>query len=481
MKGPGIEHTQARFIDRVARDGPGALERGTMVVLPSVTFPATELRKIVGIEHYEERLLCMLLMLQSPELNVVFVSSVPVDPAVVDYYLSFLGDPRDARRRLRLVSVNDAEPRALSEKLLDHPGALAVLKACIEDTDGAFIVPFNVTELEEQIASTLGIALYGTPHNLTHLGSKSGGRSVARAAGVPVLPGAEDLYSIEAVDAAVLKLRDERPGLTSVVVKLNNGFSGQGNAIVSVTDDFSSIREAPTVFCAEEESWLSYALKVGAEGAVVEEHVRGDGVVSPSVQARILPGGRYEHLSTHDQILGGPDDQVYLGCRFPADSAYRDEITAMAERVGAELAARGALGSFGVDLIVVPGDRIYLSEINLRLGGTTHPFLMARRVTRGTLDPATGRIVTEAGPRCYVASDNVKSKALAGVRPADVITRLRDAGLLFSPASRSGVTVHLLGALARYGKMGLVALAASPKDADDLYRNALDLLLDPAL
>ena len=34
-----------------------ALEQGTLVVIPSTTFPSVELRKITGIEHYEERML----------------------------------------------------------------------------------------------------------------------------------------------------------------------------------------------------------------------------------------------------------------------------------------------------------------------------------------------------------------------------------------------------------------------------------------
>ena len=47
------------------------LERGTIVVLPSATFPESELRKIVGIQHYEERLLCTTLLLRDPELRIV--------------------------------------------------------------------------------------------------------------------------------------------------------------------------------------------------------------------------------------------------------------------------------------------------------------------------------------------------------------------------------------------------------------------------
>src|SRR5437763_2975620 len=106
------------------------------------------------------------------------------------------------------------------------------------------------------------------------------------------------------------------------------------------------------------------------------------GIVSPSVHLLISPSGAVEVVSNHDQILGGYHDQVYLGCRFPARAEYRLDIQERARRVGAVLAADGVIGAFGIDFVLVPDGRgghdINLSEINLRMGGTTHPFLMAR-------------------------------------------------------------------------------------------------------
>ena len=122
-----------------------ALEQGTLVVIPSTTFPSAELRKITGIEHYEERMLFTALLLRRPELRLVFVTAVPVDGAVVDYFLRYLPDPDDARRRLHLVSVGDPEPRALSEKLLARPDVLDEIRAYVSDASSACVLPFNVT------------------------------------------------------------------------------------------------------------------------------------------------------------------------------------------------------------------------------------------------------------------------------------------------------------------------------------------------
>ena len=47
----------------------------TVVVVPSLSLDAEELAKISGVHHYEERLLCMLMLLRRPQTNVVFVTS----------------------------------------------------------------------------------------------------------------------------------------------------------------------------------------------------------------------------------------------------------------------------------------------------------------------------------------------------------------------------------------------------------------------
>ena len=51
------DERQRALATRLAGRPLTALEQGTLVVIPSTTFPSVELRKITGIEHYEERML----------------------------------------------------------------------------------------------------------------------------------------------------------------------------------------------------------------------------------------------------------------------------------------------------------------------------------------------------------------------------------------------------------------------------------------
>ena len=303
---------------------------------------------------------------------------------------------------------------------------------------------------------------------------------MARKEGVAVLEGAENLFSLSAVEEAARAIRSRRPGDEAVVVKLNYGFSGQGSVMVDLEETAGPFSEAATVFCAVEESWPSYSAKVAAEGAIVEELVRIPGTESPSVQLHVSPAGSFEVVSTHDQLLGGPGNQVYVGCRFPADASYRLAIQAEAVKVAELLAAEGVVGSFGIDFLVVPEEgefRIYLSEINLRMGGTTHPFGMARLATGGTYDQASGSLVAGGRAKFYVATDNFKSPRLAGRSPASVIDQVDEAGLGFDATTATGATLHLLGAVPGYGKVGATCIADSPAEAEALYQKVAALLV----
>jgi hypothetical protein len=476
-----FEDLQKRFGNRFAGAGFGALESGTMVVVPSLTFPSVELRKISGIVYYEERLLCLALLLRNEDLRIVYVTSMPVDPAIVDYYLRWLPDAPSARERLTFVVLNDPEPVSLSEKLRVNLDALDDIKRQVGDTTNAFIVPFNMTSLERWIAERLEAPVYGINPEQVALGTKTGSRLVAREAGVPVLPGAEDLRSVSEVEKAVIALGAQEPSVRSIVIKLNTGFSGQGNAIIDLAHVTSPIQDTPTTFCAETESWATYTDKITSEGAVIEALVQEPGTLSPSVQLRVGPHGEIEVLSTHDQILGGPDGQVYLGCRFPAQPRYREKIRDAGLKVAALLAQQGVIGPFGIDFVVPPGNgetEVYLSEINLRMGGTTHPMIMARNLTRARYDAVSDELISEGRVLHYVSSDNIKSSSYVGMTPQDAIDAVDDAGLAFDPLTNTGAVLHLLGAIREHGKLGSLCLADSPAQAQELYNSVIEALDD---
>src|SRR5829696_3644939 len=205
----------------------------TVVVVPSLTLDLEELAKIPGVHHYEERLLCMLMLLRMPRTHLVFVTSQHVPTAIVDYYLHLLpGVPlRHARNRMTLLSCHDASSVPLTQKILDRPRLVERIRAAIPDPHAAHMTVFNSTALERSLAVRLGIPLYGNDPQLNYLGTKSGSREAFREAGIALPEGFEHLRDGGDVAEAIIELKHRKPGLRRAAIKLDEGFSGEGNAV----------------------------------------------------------------------------------------------------------------------------------------------------------------------------------------------------------------------------------------------------------
>ncbi len=499
---PGSAEERARFDELQRRLAPLFVRvfhdrhaPQTVVVVPSMSLDRDELAKLTGATHYEERLLCLLMLLRQPRTNVVYVTSEPVPPAVVDYYLHLLPGvpPGHARRRLTLLSCDDRSDAPLSEKLLARPPLLERVRAAIPDPWGAHLTCFNATPLERTLAVRLGIPIYACDPALGHLGTKSGSRALFRRAGVAVPAGFEHLRDADDVAGALAALRRADPTLRRAVVKLDEGFSGEGNATFSYDGapdgrpDAAALArwvraELPTRlrFEAAGERWERYRERFARMGGIVEAFLDGRETCSPSAQCRVDPLGRPGIISTHDQLLGGPTGQVYWGCTFPAAGAYRADIQDAALRVAGVLAHEGVLGRFGIDFVSVRRGERWESaaiEINLRKGGTTHPYLMLQFLTDGAYDPATGTYRTAAGRTCcYCASDNLGDAAYIGLTPEELIDIAVSNDLHFDAATQRGVMFHLLGALPEFGKLGAVAIGESHAVAGAYFRGTVDTL-----
>jgi hypothetical protein len=105
---------------------------------------------------------------------------------------------------------------------------------------------------------------------------------------------------------------------------------------------------------------------------------------------------------------------------------------------------------------------VLLCEINLRLGGTTHPFGMTLLATGATYAQASGELVAEGVAKSYVATDNLEPGGLIGRSPGDVIAMVERRGLGFDTRTRTGTTLHTLGAVQRFGKRASRASGTPP-------------------
>ena len=495
-----FQQLQANLRDRWRSTDEFDTQERHILVVPSLSLDQEELQKIEGVTHYEERLLFSLIRLRNPNTRLVYVTSQPLHPSIVDYYLELLpGIPSShARERLTLFAAYDGSRKPLSQKLLERPRLLERLRKAL-DPQRAYMTCYNSTPWERDLSLALGLPLLALDPDLLHWGTKSGSREIFKRCGIPHPLGSELVFDPADLATAVATVWEQDPSLGRMVIKLNEGFSGEGNALLDLRrlaavapgtaghgDRVRAIAAAFSTlsFQCQTETWPHFANKISVLGAIAEAFIEGDRKASPSVQGQITPLGAVEILSTHDQELGGPDGQIFLGCSFPARPDYRLEIQAMGQRIGEELARQGALERYGVDFIAVatgdpnhPRWNLQAIEINLRKGGTTHPLMAMKMLTEGHFHPTDGLFYTKQEQiRYYRASDNLQKPHYRGLLPSDLMDIIVTRRLHFNSISGVGAAFHLMGSLSEYGKVGLTCIGTSPDHAREIYDQVVTAL-----
>jgi hypothetical protein len=335
-----------------------------LVVVPSISFPAQQLNKVPGIEHYEERLLYHLFHLRhSFDSRVLYITSLPLDNAILEYYLRLTLDSMhgeselgfvekqglldNLRSRLVVLSCYDARrTHSLTQKILQRPRLLKRIQGFLEGSklreSSSFSQSLSVyrgTEAEFELGAKLGLGVHASQPQFLHWGGKAGSRLCFLKTGVPHADGtyaAEKDVDKLIDDILVVCLRN--PASRKGMVKLDEGFSGKGNAALNLSELSDFIKARGKDLDAQErqkarslvikaletarfysltESWPSFLKQIPQVGAIFElfiETPHGDPVVtSPSVQVCIEDLGNVEILSTHEQIL---DSQHFIGMSF---------------------------------------------------------------------------------------------------------------------------------------------------------------------
>ena len=263
----------------------GDVER-TVVVVHSISMDVPD-HLIPVFPAYEERFLCLVLsLLRSRRSRVVYVTSQPILPRLVDYYFGLVPelDTPEARSRFSVVSLVDGRNLPLTRKLLARPGAIERIRSLVAQPELAFLLPFATSPDEVELAVRLGIPLYGADPALEWLGTKTGSRRVFAEEGVPHARGF-DVGGERDVMRALRELRSE-----TAILKLDRGVSGLGNALVDVPRALAGGGLGNALSLEDTEgSVADYLAALDDQGGIVEERIDGEDFRSPSAQLRISP------------------------------------------------------------------------------------------------------------------------------------------------------------------------------------------------
>ena len=193
-----IQHSFPRQFRKVF---PDKLAAKSVIIIPSITLDQEILGKVSGHVHYEERLLCLLMLLRMPRTHVVYITSMPIDPVIIDYYLHLLpGITRHhALQRLTMLSCYDASAKSLTEKILDRPRLIERIRKSIPPGNAAHMACFNVTKYERTLSVKLDMPIYGCDPEHYDKGNKSNSRKLFKQCGLNVPAGFEDLKNEEEI------------------------------------------------------------------------------------------------------------------------------------------------------------------------------------------------------------------------------------------------------------------------------------------
>jgi len=254
---------------------PSSHGTNIIVVLPSIDFDEVELQRINRVVgFYEERQLYHLFLLQDPSYRVIYLSSHPIREDIVRYFVSlnctyeFQVDERLSRLSLLTIGSRDASYKSLSVKVFQNHELVDLIAREISQ----FSYPskavcktglsvFTGSQSADQLAHLLGIRLLEAGSDSIYYGTKQGSREIFQACGIPLPPGTpdvqlgdDDLLTIgtsgdgcmthlrfirtpQALAKGIARqilLRNVKPRLW--VIKLNQGFSGKGNAFLDLSE-----------------------------------------------------------------------------------------------------------------------------------------------------------------------------------------------------------------------------------------------------
>ena len=500
-----------------------------VVLAPIDTFDPEEVAKIPGAQRYEQRQVGPpIARLRDPNKSVLIVTHGEVSPAFKAYCLSLLPEEirEDAEKRLHFFKVPErrrldpwvsverllvgkyrrrleAKIRQIKEQVREHYGLG-------EDFEPATSLRTpNTVDSHRQLAVLLGVPLLGAPIEVQDAGSKVGARWLIEDI---YLAGSKQLAKnerelVETIDALIARY----PKARALMLKLNESFSGEGNARFE-TEGLAAMPPAgrraeirrrirqELDFTAAGETWRGYRRKMKRMGVAVELYYQRKADLS--AQGYIHADGTIEILSTHVQhVVKG----VYEGAESLSGEhlQHRERLHEMLVQTGEALVAKAkaagglATGPFGIDVIYgrVEGDEdapyeLLVNEINLRSMSTSAPPEWIKQLTGGHYDPPKGHLVDAAGnAKFYRFTDlfgEVPKHDLRGLDQETLLDLIRQMprGGAHGPSGRpvawdkesgTGLITHMPNLLPT--KLAFAFVGDSAEEAEEGFQNFCEELL----
>ncbi|WP_329182138.1 peptide ligase PGM1-related protein (plasmid) [Streptomyces decoyicus] len=361
----------------------------------------------------------------------ILVMTVAPEDAYLDYVTTLTRTPRDSLRVV-VPPPGRLETSVLTEDRLADPEFHRSVREALDGRQIDEILPLHPDTTVVGLARALGAESAVPGHGFmgqgggTLVNSKAAFRAIAGGLGVPVPAGAVCANRREAEDAITELLEQGHP----VILKNDLRAGGRGNEVVSPVEGVAPVGAERTVlltdraavreYLARRWNWLTTRDRTPF---VVERYYPG----SQAVFAEFLLTEQGPEFAGQGEMVSAPMAKAEI---IPAPGVAPATLTELAEggrRLCQALHGLGYRGMVSADAIITPDGELHFSEYNGRITGSTHIYQVLGEHIVGE-DYARTRVLYEVDgwvvPSFRAAAD-----------------RLAEAGLAYSPATRTGAVL----------------------------------------
>lgn len=379
--------------------------------------------------------------IRDPNVDVIFVSPVPLSEETLQYYSKLLGlktaidsgnveDQGDFSERYKIIIPEAIKSfpthrMCLSTLLKYSPQALHRIKNLIKGREAYLMT--NIPHVDDlDIANYLDVPIFAPEPEVAHLYStKSGCKRIFASANVETPPGDHDVYTLGLLHECLAQLVTENLLVKKWLFKLDSEFDGRGIAYCDVTkhlkcyqwalkeerrygDKWSKKWAQEPVFIkilAEIDdvlrnhacpvntkaypTWEKFLQSFLSQGGVIEACPPSDSITTLTVDMLIEPSGAASIVSCGDQIHADSPFSCW-GVSVPQASVEPEVLNKACFSIAESCKRRGIMGYFAVDFVtfihpVTMEQKLWALDISIQYSDSLAMFNLMTFVSNGSL------------------------------------------------------------------------------------------------
>ncbi|XP_052805677.1 IQ domain-containing protein H-like isoform X2 [Mya arenaria] len=383
--------------------------------------------------------------IRDPNVDVIFISPVPLSEETLQYYSKLLGlksaidsgnveDQGEFAERYKIIVPEAIKSfpthrMCLSTLLKYSPQTMLRIKNLIRGREAYMMT--NVPHVDDlDIANYLEVPIFAPEPEVAHLYStKSGCKRIFASAKVDMPPSEYDIYSLGLLHESMAQLVTENLLVKRWLFKLDDEFDGRGIAYCDITEHLKCYRWAlkeqkrygdkwskkwaqEPVFIKilseigellEEHStpvntkvystWDKFLTSFLSKGGIIEACPPSDSITTLTVDMLIEPNGTSSIISCGDQIHADTPFSCW-GVSVPQASVEPELLNKCCFRIADACKSRGIMGYFAVDFVTfidphTMEQQLWALDISLQYSDSLAMFQLMSFVSNGTLNTRT--------------------------------------------------------------------------------------------